>query len=118
MAYSDAVLQRARARLAQARQDREQENDRRIRAIYEAQPRLKEIDRQLRSTMAQVMAVTFQKGGDPTAAMEEIRAKNLELHGLRRLGLRGRAHVRVPERTLPPGTEKGTFQPSGRPGNL
>lgn len=79
MAYSDAVLQRARARLAQARQDREQENDRRIRAIYEAQPRLKEIDRQLRSTMAQVMAVTFRKGGDPTAAMEEIRAKNLEL---------------------------------------
>ena len=79
MAYSDAVLRRAKDRLARARQARDEENDRRIRAIYEAQPRLREIDRQLRATMAQVMAVTFQKGGDPTAAMAEIREKNLEL---------------------------------------
>ena len=79
MAYSDAVLRRAKDRLARARQARDEENDRRIRAIYEAQPRLREIDRQLRSTMAQVMAATFQKGGDPTAAMAEIREKNLEL---------------------------------------
>ena len=79
MAYSEAVLRRAKARLDEARIGRELENDRRIRAIYDAHPRLAEIDRQLRSTMAQVMAATFRNGEDPTAALAEIRQKNLAL---------------------------------------
>lgn len=79
MAYSDAVLSRARARLAAARTEREQENDRRIRGIYQAHPRLLEIDRQLRATVAQVMAVAFRKGEDPTEAMAKIREENLAL---------------------------------------
>lgn len=79
MAYSDQVLRRARARLAEARSDRETENDRRIRAIYDAHPRLREIDRELRSTAAKVMAVAFQKGQDPTEAMEKLKVENLAL---------------------------------------
>ena len=79
MAYSEAVLRRAKARLDEARTGRELENDRRVRAIYDAHPRLAEIDRQLRSTMAQVMAATFRNGEDPTAALAEIRQKNLAL---------------------------------------
>ena len=47
MAYSEQVLRRARQRVAQARADQETENDRRIRAIYDAHPRLREIDREL-----------------------------------------------------------------------
>lgn len=79
MAYSDQVLRRARQRLAEARSDRELENDRRIRAIYDAHPRLQEIDRQLRSTAAKVMAVAFQKGQDPTEAMAKLKEENLSL---------------------------------------
>ena len=79
MAYSDSVLRRARERLAEARADRESENDRRIRAIYDAHPRLREIDRQLRSTAARVMAVAFRKGEDPAAAMEQLKEENLAL---------------------------------------
>lgn len=79
MAYSEAVLTRARARLAQARESREQENQRRIAAIYRAHPRLKEIDRQLRSTAAQVMKAAFTRGGDPAQAVEQVRRENQAL---------------------------------------
>lgn len=79
MPYSDQVLQRARARLAAARANRDQENDRRIAAIYDAHPRLREIDRQLRATVAQVMAAAFRRGEDPTETVEQMRKANLEL---------------------------------------
>lgn len=79
MAYSNAVLERAKARLEAARQERELENDRRVRAIYERHPRLQEIDRQLRATMAEVMAAAFRRGEDPTAAIAEIRERNQAL---------------------------------------
>lgn len=79
MPYSATVLHRARARLAEARASRELENDRRVEAIYQAHPRLREIDRQLRATAAQIMAATFRRGGDPSAAIAEIRTKNLAL---------------------------------------
>lgn len=65
--------------LAEARASRELENDRRVEAIYQAHPRLREIDRQLRATAAQIMAATFRRGGDPSAAIAEIRAQNLAL---------------------------------------
>lgn len=79
MPYSDQVLRRARARLAAARASREQENDQRIAAIYAAHPRLQEIDRQLRATVAQVMAAAFRQGEDPTETIAQMRRENLAL---------------------------------------
>ncbi|MCI8526522.1 MAG: ATP-binding protein [Oscillospiraceae bacterium] len=79
MAYSEAVLTRAKARLAQAREQRDQENQRRIAAIYRAHPRLREIDRQLRTTAAQIMRAAFTQGGDPALAVEEVRRHNQAL---------------------------------------
>ena len=79
MPYSDQVLRRARARLAAARANRDQENDLRIAAIYDAHPRLREIDRQLRATVAQVMTAAFRRGEDPTQTVEQMRKANLEL---------------------------------------
>ena len=52
MAYSAEVLSRARARLAMAKEDRESENREHLQEAYEQVPRLREIDRQLRLTMA------------------------------------------------------------------
>ena len=43
MAYSEAVLQRAQARLAQAKQQHDDETRSRIAAIYAQQPRLRPI---------------------------------------------------------------------------
>ena len=52
MGYSMEVMQRARARLAAAKADRESENQQHLADAYARLPRLKEIDRQLRLTMA------------------------------------------------------------------
>ena len=78
MAYSNEVVRRARERLAQARADRERENREHLRIAYEQQPRLKEIDRQLRMTMAQAARAAFA-GNDAVRLMEEAKEQNLQL---------------------------------------
>ena len=52
MAYSEQVLHRARARLEQAKAEREQENAAHRADAYARYPRLAEIDNELRRTMA------------------------------------------------------------------
>ena len=54
MGYSMEVMQRARARLAAAKADRESENQQHLAQAYETVPRLREIDTQLRKTVAMV----------------------------------------------------------------
>jgi DNA replication protein DnaC len=79
MAYSQEILHRAKVRLAQAKQAHEEEDAARISRIYREIPRLREIDLALRRTMAQVMAVTFQRGQDPAQAIVKIKEENLAL---------------------------------------
>lgn len=79
MAYSAEVLKRARDRLAQLRADRDSENAQRLQEAYQKLPRLKEIDTELRLTMATVAQTVFSKGADMAAAMEEVKEKNLAL---------------------------------------
>lgn len=79
MGYSIDVMQRARARLAEAKADRESENQQHLAYAYEQVPRLREIDRQLRLTMAMAAQAVFASGGDVQDAMEKARDKNLAL---------------------------------------
>ena len=79
MGYSAQVMQRARARLAEAKADRESENQQHLAAAYEQVPRLREIDRQLRMTMAMAAQAAFSRGGDVMAMMNEAKEKNLSL---------------------------------------
>ena len=79
MGYSAEVMQRARARLAQAKADRESENQQHMTEAYNQVPRLREIDRQLRLTMAMAAQAVFASGGDVNEAMEAAKAKNLAL---------------------------------------
>ena len=79
MAYSQEVMSRARARLAAAKADRESENREHLQNAYEKVPRLREIDRQLRLTMAMAAQAVFSQGGDVQEAMEEARRENLLL---------------------------------------
>ncbi len=79
MAYSEAVLQRARLRLSQARAEREAENAHHRAQAYARFPRLAEIDRQLSGTVAQAVAVSFRRGEDPSAAIAALREENLAL---------------------------------------
>lgn len=79
MGYSGAVLYRARARLEQARADRESENAQHLRRAYALVPRLAEIDQELRLTMAQAAQLVFLHGEDPIAEFERVRQDNISL---------------------------------------
>ncbi len=78
MAYSSEVVRRARERLAQARDERERENREHLQIAYRQVPRLREIDRQLRMTMAKAAQAVFA-GGDGEILMARAKEENLEL---------------------------------------
>ena len=79
MPYSAEVVRRARARLAQAKEDRKSENRQHLAEAYARVPRLKEIDIQLRRTMAQAAQAAFLQGSDGRELMEKVREENLAL---------------------------------------
>ena len=79
MAYSEEVLRRARARLDASRQEKQETYEAHLQEAYARYPRLLEIDKELRGTMAQVVAAAFRKGEDPTAAIASVRERNLAL---------------------------------------
>ena len=79
MAYSAEVVSRARARLAQAKEDRESENRQHLAVAYARVPRIREIDMELRRTMAQAAQAAFSQGSDGRALLEQAREQNLAL---------------------------------------
>ena len=79
MGYSKEVVQRARARLAQAKEDRESENRQHLAEAYDRVPRIRQIDILLRRTMAMAAQAVFASGGDVQTAMEEARQQNQTL---------------------------------------
>ncbi len=79
MAYSETVLHRAQARLAQAKADHDSETNSRIEAIYTQIPRLREIDTAMRRCVSQAVSAAFRKGTDTVAAIEAIKEENLAL---------------------------------------
>ena len=79
MAYSAEIVKRARARLAQAKEDRESENRQHLAQAYAQVPRIREIDMELRRTMAQAAQAAFLQGSDGRDLLEKARIANLEL---------------------------------------
>ena len=79
MPYSAEVVKRARERLAQAREDRESENRQHLAEAYARVPRIREIDMQLRRTMAQAAQAAFLQGSDGKELLEQARQENLAL---------------------------------------
>ena len=79
MAYSLEVVRRARAQLAQAREDRESENRQHLAEAYAKIPRLREIDLQLRRTMVAAAQAAFVAGSDGREAMEQVKKANQSL---------------------------------------
>ena len=84
MAYSAEVVRRARERLAQAKSDRESENLQNLQTAYQRLPRLREIDRLLRQTMAMAAQAVFSEGGNVQEAMLQAKQANLGLQRERR----------------------------------
>lgn len=81
MAYSAQVLRRARARLEQAKLERERENEAHRAAAYERYPRLREIDRELQQSMAELAIAFLKKDSEET--LGAIRTRNQKLQAER-----------------------------------
>lgn len=83
MAYDPKVYRRAMARLEERKTRREEENARRRKEIYEALPRVRDIDRQLQDTVRQVILSALNRGADPAPAVKVLRERNLDLQAER-----------------------------------
>lgn len=79
MAYSKEVVARARERLAGLKADRESLAQQRLAEAYTQVPRLREIDRLLRQTMAAAVQAAFAKGENVQAMVEQAKQENLSL---------------------------------------
>ena len=78
MGYSAEVVQRARARLSQAKLERELENRQHLEQAYAQVPRIRQIDRALQQTMLAATQAAFS-GGDVLAEIEKAKQENLSL---------------------------------------
>ncbi|MEG2097434.1 MAG: ATP-binding protein [Pseudoflavonifractor sp.] len=83
MAYEQAVLRRASARLDGVRKEREEQDQTRRREIYRKLPRVAELDRQLRRTIVDIISASLRSGSDPVPAISAVREQNLDLQAER-----------------------------------
>ena len=84
MAYSADVVRRARNRLDSMRADRESLQSSRLQEIYEKLPRVREIDKQLRTSMVLAVQASIAKGEDGTESLAQVRQANLALQAERK----------------------------------
>ena len=84
MAYDGKIMRRAQARFNEDKQRRTQQMEQRKELLFARIPRLAEIDRELRSTMSQIIASALSRGTDPLPAIRVIRDNNLDLQRERR----------------------------------
>jgi len=85
MAYDGKILRRALQRFEEDRRQREERFQQRREGIYRRQPRLREIDGELRATMSRILATALRQGTDPRAAVESLKKQNLGLQEERKL---------------------------------
>ncbi len=83
MAYSAQIVSRARQQLTAQKDQREAKLRQNLLQAYKEQPRLQEIDRQLRRSMTVAAQTVFSQGGDPREAMEQVKEANLALQAER-----------------------------------
>ena len=124
MAYDGKILRRAYQKFEEDRQQRQERFQSRRESIFLRQPRLRQIEGELRTTMSRIIASALRRGTDPLPAVEVLKEENLGLQEEKRrlplvrgLRLPGRTGVPVPAQILCPGAAEGA-QPdagSGRP---
>ena len=82
--YTTTVLNRARAKLLRQNEENEANYQAHLARAYAQRPRLREIDRSLRGTLAKLTEATFRNNGDPSAEISRLREENLRLQSERR----------------------------------
>ena len=79
MSYDGKIMRQALARFEEDKQRRAAEFARRRDRLYEMEPRLKEIEQQLRATMPKLIASALRRGADPLPAVRVLQDENLDL---------------------------------------
>ena len=92
MAYDGKILRRALQKFEEDKREREAAFQSRQETIYRRQPRLRQIDAELTSTVSRIIASALRRGTDPLPAVEVLRDENLNLQAekkalLERMGL-------------------------------
>ena len=77
MSYDGKIMRRALARFSEDKQRRQNQADQRRRALFAQEPRLAEIDRELRGTMSRIISSALRRGTDPVPAIRVIRDSGL-----------------------------------------
>ncbi len=85
MSLDGKLLRRAKIKLDKRRADREEEFRLRRERAYAKNPRLRELDRRLRGTVADAVAAALRSGENPQEALNAIRDENLSLQEERAL---------------------------------
>lgn len=84
MAYDGRIMRRALQRFEEDRQLRRDRFLEREKNVYRRQPRLREINDELKSTMSRIIASALRRGADPRPALEVLRDENLSLQAEKR----------------------------------
>ncbi|MBR3077043.1 MAG: ATP-binding protein [Oscillospiraceae bacterium] len=79
MAYTNTVLNRAKARLSQENERKRAEYQDHLAKAYALRPRLREIDRALRSTASRLAMLVFRSEADAREELARLRAENESL---------------------------------------
>ncbi len=79
MATDSKIMARAIQRYREDVERRREEYAQRVQTIYRRVPRTEEIDRELRSTMGQIVSRAFRRGTDPTSVISALKERNLAL---------------------------------------
>ncbi len=87
MSLDGKLLSRAKTRLDKRRAENEEDQRARRDTAYARNPRIRDIDRALRETVASAVTAAVLGGGDPTEALDAIREKNLDLQERRGMEL-------------------------------
>ena len=97
MAYDGKIMRRALQRFEEDRTLRESRFEARREAIFQRQPRLRQIDTELRATMSRIIVGALRRGTDPRPAVNRLRDENLSLQQEKRQLL---ADMNLPEDAL------------------
>ena len=82
MAMDGKILVRAKNALAEKRREHEELTALRVERVYSAAPRVRELDAQIRGTMAELVGAAI--GTDTAGMIEDIRLRNMELQEKRK----------------------------------
>lgn len=79
MSLDGKLLSRAKARLDEKKRAQEAEYNRRMIYVYDRNPKIRELDQEIKGTVIDVIGFALSNGGNPETAIEDIRDENLYL---------------------------------------